>query len=231
VSVTQRRAEKAKLVREMARQSVMVPLSTLRKKDGHPFVSTLAMATDSAGTPILMGSELSKHTHNFKKDPRVSLLVQHNTPLSSNQDFPRASIVGDIKALEDKEAQERYLRRYPQTRQYLDFGDFGFYYVDIKNINFVGGFASVGHVRPEEYLCESLAPEQELGAIQHMNEDHRSALTRYGKTYLDITSQDWNIVGIDVEGFDMALGDEIHRLNFPETVTNNAQLRKNFTDM
>lgn len=231
MSVIKRRSEKAKLVREMARQTVMVALSTLRKKDGHPFISTLAMATDSLGVPIFMVSNLSKHTQNFQTDPRVSLLVQQGKPFSSNQDFARASILGKMQILEDSGAQERYLRRYPQTRQYLDFGDFDFYTLDIQNINLVGGFASVGHVRPEEYMCDPLSSEQEHNALTHMNEDHKSALTRYGETYLGVVSQDWILVGIDCEGFDMALGEEIHRINFPETVTNNAQLRKNFMDM
>lgn len=224
-------SENADLVRDMARKSTHVSCATLSHKKGTPFISTLLMATDCMGRPVIQSSNLSKHTQNFKADPQVSILVQALPEKNTDQDFPRATLMGKISPLEDEIPISRYLRRYPRSRDYMDFGDFNFYIVEIEKIYLVGGFASVANISADQYYDPPHLAEIEEGAISHMNEDHRDALKRYGEKYLDIIADDWEITGLDIRGMDLSRNGQIYRVNFPEMVTRAGDLRHILANM
>src|SRR5205085_2517638 len=59
----------------------------------------------------------------------------------------------------------------------------------------------------------------EEGAVAHMNEDHRDAIALYATRLLDDDPGDWRVVSLDPEGCDLALGERVRRLEFPERVT------------
>ena len=122
--------------------------------DGWPFASVTPYGLDAAGNPTLLLSSLAEHTRNLLRDPRASLLVTggqaDKTPLES----PRATLLGTVASVAPEqrdEIQERYIERHPEAAQWVSFGDFAFYRLDVHEAYLVGGFGSMSWITGEEY--------------------------------------------------------------------------------
>jgi hypothetical protein len=64
------------------------------------------------------------------------------------------NLLGHVLPIPDNEvdtARAVYLDRHPDSAEYLDFGDFSFYRMEIDDIYFVGGFGEMGWVTVSEY--------------------------------------------------------------------------------
>ena len=58
--------------RRLMRRQAHAALATSR--DGHPYVSLVALTFDYDASPLLLLSDLAQHSRNIAADPRVSLL-------------------------------------------------------------------------------------------------------------------------------------------------------------
>ena len=74
-------------------------------------------------------------------------------------------------------AKELYLAKHPNSKVWINFGDFTWFRLKVEKIRFVGGFARAGSITADEYhTAKPDAISQFGGAIGgHMNEDHMSA--------------------------------------------------------
>lgn len=207
-------------------------LSTIERKGGHPFATLVTIATDHDGSPILLLSQLSAHTRNLDAEPRCSVLLAQGgkgDPLA----HPRLTVFGRaIKQTDEAiraRLKARFLSRHPKSALYADFGDFGFWKIEVEGAHLNGGFARAADFPAADVLtpldgAESLI-EAEAGAIEHMNADHPEALALYATKLAGEPAGRWRAAGIDPEGIDLSAGDLTARVAFPMRITGPGDLR------
>jgi putative heme iron utilization protein len=125
-------------------------LATQSKRlPGYPFASVVNYALDASGRPIFFFSSLAVHSKNLKEDPCASFLVFSATTEENAMTTERLTLLGDLLALNENErdvARTDYLAKHPEAIEYIDFGDFTFYWLQVKDSYYVGGFGEMGWI-------------------------------------------------------------------------------------
>ena len=216
-------------------------LSTISEKHpGFPFGSLMPYGLDDRGRPVFLISTMAMHTHNLIRDPRASLFVSQTDSSGDPLSTSRATLMGGVSKVPQEEipgVRELYLLRYKNAGYWVDFDDFTFYRMDIRDVYFVGGFGAMGWVTSEEYSEADVDPlaDSASGIIQHMNEDHSDALVLIIKKYLDIDGEDASITSVDRLGFQVRFksNGEFYgrRVGFIREVTTPEQAREVFVEM
>jgi putative heme iron utilization protein len=197
---------------------------------GYPFGSVVPFACDAEGRPIVLISGLAEHTRSLEQDARASLVVHDMTVVDTAG--PRLTIVGDAARCDDDAAAARYLRAFPDAERLLTLADFAFWRLIPREALFVRGFGRIEWVK-----ADALAPppneisEFEADALAHMNADHADAVAAYcaARGIADTTGA--QMVGIDVDGFDVRAGSALVRVPFDVPVTTGADLRRTLVDL
>ena len=218
----------AGLAKELLRAIRSGALATLDRENGAPFASLVTVATDHDGSPLLLMSRLSGHTLNLEADPRASILLAQGgkgDPLA----HPRLTVNGVAERTGDARVRDRFLLRHPKAKLYAGFGDFSFWRVQVTGGHLNGGFARAMTLAADDLRTELAGAEDllasELGAVEHMNEDHRDALRLYATRLAGEPDADWRATGIDPEGMDLAAGDLTARVRFPRRIEGPGPLR------
>jgi putative heme iron utilization protein len=231
--------EAIRLARRLLRVSRYGALAVLEPETGAPSASRVATATDPDGSPLILVSTLSTHTGGLAADPRCSLLLGEpgkGDPLA----HPRITISClahrlDRESDDGKRARRRYLNRHPKAELYVDFGDFCFFRLDPQRASLNGGFGKAYALTRRDLLVdhpsigEIAAAEQ--GAISHMNSDHRDAVELYARHFTRAGAGNWSMTGLDVDGFDLACGDDSRRVFFDEPLTGATAMRQALVSM
>ena len=225
--------EARNLARVLLRSSRSAALAVLEPDTGVPLTSRALTGTDIDGTPVILVSGLSFHTKALRLDPRSSLLAGEpgkGDPLA----HPRLTVITQACEVErgsDLHARlrERFVRRHPKAKLYVDFPDFIFFRLMPLRANLNGGFGKAYVLTSDDLLirspaCEALAA-RESGAIEHMNADHAEAAGLYARHYCGAKDGNWSIVGIDAAGIDLSAGDRLERVEFPALLADAADLR------
>jgi heme iron utilization protein len=210
-------------------------LATLGR-DGFPFASLVTVATAMDGSPLLLLSGLSAHTQNLLADSRASILLTQPGTGEARGDplaHPRLTVTGMVELLTSQaahaNARGRFLACHPKSALYADFGDFGFWRLNVHLAHLNGGFARAAQFDADVLLTSMAGAEAlaaiEAEAIEHMNKDHKAAVQYYATSLLGLRKGAWRISAIDPEGMVLTLGGECARLEFPEPVYNGAELR------
>jgi putative heme iron utilization protein len=214
-------------------------LATIDRNTGHPFASLVNVATDSDGAPVILISRLSTHTANLEADGRASLLLApggKGDPLA----HPRLTLIGGFVRVARDDPSEprlrrRFLARHPKSELYAGFGDFAFWRLAVVSAHLNGGFARAADLKAADVMTDIAGAadliDAEAGAVAHMNADHADALRLYATKLLGAEDGPWRLTGLDPDGLDLARGDAILRLSFPERVTTAQQLRKVLVDL
>ena len=225
------------LARKLLRSARVGSLATLETGSGFPFASLVSLATDLDGTPLILISQLSGHTANLAADPRASLLIAtagKGDPLA----HPRITLIARARRVmregaEGARVRARFLARQPKAALYVDFPDFGFEALEIERASLNGGFGRAYELTREDLATPVPDGFAELadGAVAHMNEDHQEALALYatrliGEAEGSTAQGNWRATGLDPDGLDLAAGERIARLAFPEPVTDGGALRR-----
>jgi putative heme iron utilization protein len=218
----------ARAAKRLVREARVGALATLLH-DGAPHASLVTVATLPDNSPILLLSQLARHTENMLRDPRISLLIDErgkDDPLAG----ARISLTGWIARTDAAAAPRRFLARHPEAAGYAGFKDFAYWRVEIEGAHLVAGFGRIVDLKPEPLItkiddaAQLLAAEE--AAIAHMNTDHAEAIALYAARLLGAAPGDWRMIGIDPEGCDLMLNDRVRRLDFPERVTEPNRLRE-----
>lgn len=125
----------------LLRQTVIGSLATV-EPDGHPYVSLVGIALVQDQSPLLLLSDLARHTTNIRGEPRVSLLLAGQAtgdPLAG----ARLTIIGRIAPDDSLEARAAYLARHPTAENYAGFGDFSFWRIGVESGHLVAGFGRI----------------------------------------------------------------------------------------
>jgi hypothetical protein len=124
---------------------------------GYPFGSVATYALDERGRPVVFVSTMAEHTRNAAADPRASLLVAE--PVAEGSDplaAGRATLIGDLLPVaggEQAAARALYLAANPASASYIDFGDFGFWRLEVRSVRYVGGYGRMSWVDPGDYAA------------------------------------------------------------------------------
>ncbi|MFD1328939.1 HugZ family pyridoxamine 5'-phosphate oxidase [Mycoplana ramosa] len=228
-----------KLARVLLRSSRSAALAVLEPDTGVPYASRVLTGLDIDGAPVILVSALSVHTQALRRDPRASLLAGEpgkGDPLA----HPRLTIItqaGEVDRGSEQHARlrERFVRRHPKAKLYVDFPDFTFFRLVPLRANLNGGFGKAYVLTADDLLIRSPAREalalQEADAIEHMNTDHAEAAGIYARFYCDAKDGNWSISGIDAAGLDLSAGDRLERLEFAGELQNSADLRIVLADL
>ena len=237
-------AERARTLAYLARSGALATLS--RKHPGHPFASVMPYALDEQGQPLVLISSMAMHTQNLQADPRASLLVTQpvaSAQLTESGDplaAARLTLIGEACPLAGPEtgaAREAYLARHPRAAYWVDFDDFSFWRLDVKDLYFVGGFAAMDWVTADDYHAARPDPLADAGAgiLDHMNRDHADALVVYARHFAGAPADEATMIAVDRLGFRLRLrsGERLHavRIAFPREVRTAADSRTVLIEM
>lgn len=228
--------------RRMLRRARAAGLATTLAGTGGPYASLVTMATDHDGAPLLLLSGLAEHTANLEADPRCALLVEEASDRANPQTGSRATVVGRAEKVEAGAERDRlagrFLARHPGAALYAGFGDFAIWRVAVERIHLVGGFARAVWLEDGVLLPSAMAAAfagAEAGVVDHMNQDHATAVEDYARGLLGLPGGPWRMRAVDADGLDLALEDEagaddgtgprVHRLEFDPPVESPDALR------
>lgn len=212
--------------RALVRAARFGALATLEPGTGAPLATRVALATDNDGSPLILISALSAHAKALAADPRCSLLVGEpgkGDPLA----HPRMSVACRARRLDRGSphygrAERRYLARQPKGKLYAGFSDFALHRLEIQSARLNGGFGEAYALSREDLMGEEAAnaalAASEQSAIAHMNSEHADAVAIYARAFAGAPDGRWVLTGIDAEGLDLACGDDVRRVPFPEPV-------------
>lgn len=194
------------------------------RHSGYPYGSAVPFCTDQQGRIIVLVSHLAEHTRNIVQDARVSFTV---SPLHAQlQKEARATVLGDIAVNEDDAVVTRYLRFFPESRQYLDIGGFNFYTIEPRHVRLIAGFGNLHWLSGARVLAETLPiAEAETDIIDHMNADHHGNLIDYCRYVHAIETDQAQMVGIDCDGFDLRANDTVYRFDFDTDIRDAQEAR------
>ena len=119
-------------------------LATLDLATGHPYVSLVTIAISPGGEPVMLLSELAKHTQNLNADSRASLLFE---PVGLAEGDPlalaRVTVMGNATPTPDPAARTQFLAHQPEAEMYASFTDFRFFALPPVSAHYIGGFGRI----------------------------------------------------------------------------------------
>jgi heme iron utilization protein len=145
------------MARRLMRAKLKCGLATLDRVSGAPYVSMVNLVADHDGHPLLLLSDLARHTANLTADARASLLLDDTDPQGDPATGARLTLMGRCARTSDPAVRERYLARLPAAAGYVDFGDFGFWRFEVERGHFIGGFGRI-HTLERADLCRGPDP-------------------------------------------------------------------------
>ena len=219
----------------------MGTLSTLSAKHPDwPFGSMMPYGLDQKGRPTFLISTMAMHTHNLIRDGKSSLFISQTDSGGDPLDASRVTLMGETTKVSEEElseVRELYLSRYKNASYWVDFDDFSFYRMDLKDIYFVGGFGAMGWVSVSDYYEAEVDPlaDSAAGIIQHMNDDHADALVLLAKEFTKVDAEEAAMTSVDRLGMQVRIksGDEFYsrRIGFLTEATNPEECRKVIVEM
>jgi putative heme iron utilization protein len=105
----------------------------------------------------------------------------------------------------------------------------------MESAHLVAGFGRAAHLTAADITTDVSDArdviEAEASSLAHMNNDHADAVELYATKLLGAETGAWRVTGIDPEGLDLACGDAVLRLQFPQRITATGQLREVLADL
>jgi hypothetical protein len=146
------------------------------------------------------------------------------------QTAPRVTITGIAEVTEDPVLKARFLAVHPYASLYAGFGDFFVWRIQPMAALFVGGFARAVRLRRAELLPDvdavAALADAEAAIIAHCNNDHPDALAAIvGR------EGDWRMVGVDVDGMDLAQEETVVRIEWSAPVRDTVGVRAELVRM
>jgi heme iron utilization protein len=206
--------------RRLLRRGGRAALATSR--NGAPYVSLVLYAVDLDASPLLLLSDLARHSRNITFDPRVSLLLDGTTEFAEPLTGPRLTLLGQAGAIDDPRLLRRFTARHPASEAYAGFADFQLYRVAVEGGHLVAGFGRIVWIDAGDLLfTEDTAAiaAAEPAIVTQVNERMPALLARSLERQLGLDGASCRATGIDPEGLDVRCGDVVARLEFTAPVS------------
>jgi hypothetical protein len=209
--------------RKLLRAARRATLAT--QTDGQPFAGLVTPAMTAGLDMLLLLSDLSEHTRHLRADGRCAVMVTGEAAETNPQTAPRVTLLGRA-AIDDAPAlRARFLAVHPYAALYADFGDFHLWRIAPDRASYVGGFARAHRLPAAELLPDAAAVAAVSTAADdiraHCNDHHADALAR-----LAARGGEWRMVGVDVDGCDLAQGETVLRVAWPAPVADADGVRR-----
>lgn len=231
-------AERARTMLTLNRAGVLSTQSS--QCAGFPFGSTMPYALDDEGRPLFLISAMAMHTKNLQEDPRASLFVTVPEASSDPLGAGRMTLIGESEEVPTDDlaaARASYLARHDNAKYYVDFADFSFWRLRPVGLYFIGGFGVMGWVECSDFeraVPDPLA-EAAAGILEHMNEDHTTAMIDIARHEKGVGASDAKMTAVDRLGFHLRLKTPERvrsvRIGFPNEVHNADECRKSLVAM
>ncbi len=193
-----------------------------------PFASLVTVAAAPDLAPLLWLSGLARHSRNLARDLRCSLLLA-GPPVNSNpQTAPRVTVIGTAARAEDAALLARWHALNPYAASYAGLTDFSLWRISIEGVYAVAGFAAAARLDPAQLLPGPAIAGQlaaaEPAILAHCNTDHAAAMDAIAAG-AGGSGDGWRIVALDTDGFDLARGEEVLRIDFTAPVQSPGTVR------
>jgi len=202
------------------RQATLATLDA--ETGGAPYASLSLTACGHDAAPLMLLSDVARHSRNINADPRVSLLFAKFGRDAIAQG--RVSVLGRAEACDDVQLRARFLARHAAAQSFATFSDFRLYRVAVDSVHYVGGFGRIHTLDAAQVMFDTsqsaALAEAERDILDHMNSEHAQALTLCAHNLIGRPGLDWRLTGIDPEGIDLARNDADARLDFDMVIHN-----------
>ena len=180
---------------------------------GGPLTTVVGVASDWDGAPLFLMSDLARHTRNLADDPRASLLLTSEGGRGDPLNHPRLTLNGVVRRRAGQDGRDRYARRNPKSKLYIDFADFSLRRLEIETVHFNGGFGRADALTPKDLLTPgdfsalAAAETELLERVAALGDPALAKLAGASKRV-------WRPIGLDAEGLDLGAGGEVARVEF-----------------
>jgi putative heme iron utilization protein len=192
--------------------------------EGQPFASLVTPACAPDLSVLLLLSELSEHTRHLRVEPRCSVLVVGAQAENNPQTIPRVTVTGIAEVADDAALKRRYLAVHPYASLYADFGDFALWRISLANGLYVGGFGRAARLGAADLTpgprAVAAIDAEASQIIARCNAEHAAALALVGGR-----PGDWQMVAVDVDGCDLAQGEQVVRVHWSAPVADMGGIR------
>lgn len=143
------------LARDLIATARFGALGVIDPESQEPMVSRVAVAQAPDGCPVTLISDLSHHTRALKARAGCSLLLGEPGPKGDPLTHPRITLqcdAGFIRHGEEAHAalRDHYLAQHPKAKLYIDFADFSFARLSVREAHLNGGFGKAFHLLPSD---------------------------------------------------------------------------------
>lgn len=179
---------------------------------GAPLTTLIGLASDWDGAPMLLMSDLSRHTRNLDADPVGSLLLTSQGGRGDPLNQPRLTLNGRVARRAGRDGQDRYVQRNPKAKLYIGFADMSLRRLEVEVVHFNGGFG-----RADALTWADLATPAASLALQEAEAEllaRAGALGEAALAKLAGARGAWKPVGLDAGGLDLGRGGETARVEF-----------------
>jgi len=119
-----------------------------------PLVSRIAACFSDATGLFFAGSDLSLHSKCLVKDAKCSLMIGEPGK-GDGLAYARMTLLGTTARMSNThkkraELREVFLEIHPKAELYIDFGDFGFYPIELERAYLNGGFGKAYHLEKDD---------------------------------------------------------------------------------
>jgi hypothetical protein len=217
--------ERARTLVHLGRTGMLSTLS--RRHPGYPFGSIMPYALDAEGRPLFLISALAMHTQNLAADRRASLLVTQPGGVGDPLAAGRVTVLGEVAPVPDADraaARQAYLAAHPNAASWVDFPDFAFHRLEVRDVYWVGGFGAMDWISADAFRAARPDPLADAAAsiMDHMNRDHADALRLYARVLARTEADEASMISVDRLGFRLRVrsGDrpDSVRIPFPREV-------------
>lgn len=149
---------------------------------GDPWASMVAYGLLEDGSPVLCVSDMALHARNLAAEARASIAIASPVARGADPaDSPRLTLAGTVErpvAEEDTAAKAAFRAAVPSASVFEDFEDFTRWVLRVASVRWVGGFARMAWVEPDDYVAAAPDPVSPAAgpAVAHLNADHAGAL-------------------------------------------------------
>ncbi len=228
MTIDDRDKEPGLVARRLIRTGRQATLATLdTETGGGPYASLTLTACGHDAAPLMLLSDLARHSRNIAADNRVSLLFAKSSRDAIAQG--RVTVVGRTEPCDDPLLRARFLARHGNAQPFAEFADFRLYRVAVDSVHFIGSFGSIHTLDGREVIFDTsksgalAAAEAEI--IEYMNTDHAESVNLYAHNLVGRPGMDWRLTGIDPEGIDLGRNDAEARFDFGTAVNDPDEAR------